>query len=255
VAKETPFEDLPEVRQALADLAERKEVVFVDGQRRAPYRWLFGPDTGREVEGEADGLTLHTKWSGPAAAEFLPSLPPGRYRVRAEVRHDDGNNFTKVALYVGGQYWESAAGRHLQCIALHYADVGPEAAEPPAPPGISTAAFGPLLTGELRAERSHWDHTEAGKRPFVAAAAAGRPPEFRTLEFEVTGAGVRGWWDQQPVRLTTREFAAEALDHNRAAYPELVPGAGNRDPIWGSVGILVFNGTVTVRRFRIDPLQ
>lgn len=251
------FVDRPDVQTAVADLTQGRQVVLVDETRQAPYRWVFGSDTGRSVEREPGLLTLHTVWSGPAAAEFVPNLPPGKYRIRAVVRHDAGNSFSRVGLFAGGRYWESAQGRHLHCVALHYGDQGPEAALPP-PAGQKTNSTAPLctlLTGEIRTRPSHWDNNQVGYVEFLAAAAKNVRSDFRTLEFLLADSGVEGWWDGKRVGVVKLDHANETLHRARIGYPEQNQGNPDPHPFWGSVGVFVFNGTMSVREFQITPVD
>ena len=257
------FADTPEVRRTIADLAQRKEVTLVDEKRRAPYRWVFGPDTGRSVDSDARWLTLHTKWSGPATAEFVPSLPPGNYRIRAIIRHDDGNSFSSVGVYIGGRYWDSAVGRHLHGVALHYSDAGPEAKVPPRPGQTtnSMAPLGTLLMGEIRTRPSHWDSTQVGYVQFLAAAAKdvpeGKHPkaDFRTIDLSVTESGVEGWWEGERAGFVKLEMAMNTLHRARIGYPDLNPDTTDPHPLWGGVGVFVVNGTISVREFTITPVD
>jgi tRNA A-37 threonylcarbamoyl transferase component Bud32 len=250
------FAKSAEVRKAIADLEQKKDVVLIDETHRAPYWWVLGKETGRGVESQPGWLTLHSKWASPAAAEFLPRLPPGKYRIRALIQHDEGNNFSKVGLYVGGYYWESAEGRHLHCIALHYQDVGHEANEPPRPgkETNSIAPFGTVLTGEIRTRSSHWDNvSQAGAVDFNSAAAANRRPAgFRVVEFEVSGSGVEGWFDGHRAGFQSLHDTNETLQRLRRGYADLNP---ENPPMWGGLGFLVFNGTLSVREFRITPIE
>jgi serine/threonine protein kinase len=257
LSADIPFAEKSEVRSAISDLEDKKEVVLVDETRRAPYRWVFGPETGREVSSDPGCLTLHTKWSGPATAEFLPNLPPGKYRIRAVIKHDLGNDSSKVALYVGGRYWESAAGRHLHCVALHFQDVGPEFASRPkvGERANTMAQFCTLLTGEISSRSSHWDNRPVGNVDFLAAAAANRRADFRTIEFQVSESGVEGWWDGQRAGFVPLAKVMESLNLSRIGYPEKTSIQSDPHPLWGSVGVFVLNGTLSVREFRITPIE
>jgi hypothetical protein len=215
---------------------------------------VFGPDTIHQVEADPGHLTLHTKWAGPATAEFLPALPPGRYRVRAELRHDRGDHLTKVGLYVAGQRWESAVGQHMHCATLYYEDAGPDLVPRAAPATNSKALFGALLTGEVRTVPSHWriQKDDGVHSVGFLSAADGRPP-FRTLELRVAGTGVEATWDHRPVGWMPQAFAATSLADARADYPPTEapnPGVG---PLGGGVGVFVYNGTLSIRDLRIVP--
>jgi hypothetical protein len=258
-SRRTAFAELPEVRKAIADLEQKKEVVLVNKTYRAPYWWVFGDETGLKVDSDDGWLTLHSKWVSPSVVEFLPRLPPGKYRIKAIIQHDDGNNFSKVALYVGGWYWESKEGRHFHCIALHYQDVGHEANDPlkPGKTTNSIAPFGTVLTGVIKPRSNHWaNEFKAGKVDFLAAGAANRVPAgFRVVEFEVTGSGVEAWLDGKRAGFQSLDPTNKTLQRYWMGYAELNHADPPADPLWGSLGLFVFNGTVHVQELRISPFE
>jgi hypothetical protein len=249
---ETRFEDLPEVVSAKEKLAKGDEVVFVDSERRAPFNPLFGKETCRVVESDPATLTLHSRWNGPGAAEFLPTLPPGRYSVRAIVRHDDSYTFSQVALYVGGRHWQSASGDHLGCIALVFNDAGPEAEVPADPHRV--VALRCLLTGQVRDRLEH-QNAEAptpGTLRYPSLPADQVRP-YRTLELIVTEAAVEAWWDGQRVGTVSLAMAVRRQAEYLAEYPELRPAESDPHPFRGGVGLIVYNGTISVTDFRVTP--
>jgi Protein kinase domain len=247
---ETRFEDRPEVVNATEQLARGEEVILVDRDRRAPFNPLFGAETCRVVESDPAMLTLHSRWNGPGTAEFLPSLPLDRYRVRAVVRHDDSYTFSKVALYVGGRHWQSARGDHLGCIALVFKDAGADAVNPP--DGKLFASLQCLLTGQVKDQREHNNMEEAAKltRPPLPAD---RERPFRTLELIVDETAVEAWWDGQRVGTVPLEMAARRQAKFLAEYPELRPAENDSHPFRGGVGLIVYNGTISVTDFRVTP--
>jgi hypothetical protein len=254
-AKETQFEDLPEVVSATERLARGEEVVFVDRDRRAPFRQVFGTNTCRIVESDLATLTLYSRWGGPGTAEFLPKLPVGRYRVRAVVRHDSGDDdSTRVALYVGGRHWQSARGEHIACIALKFFDAGPPAVgRSPVPGADHFVSLQCLLTGKRRDRPSHDMSGDGEEQLWYQPPPSDRPP--RTLELVVADEAVEGWWDGQRVGAISVQSAAPWLDRNVASFPELQPTGNDPHPFRGGVGLIVYNGTISVTEFRITPLK
>ena len=117
-----PFAHKPEVVAALKELSEGREVVLVGDGIQAPYRQLWGEATAHEVKSDPGCLALFSRWPGPSPVEFLPSLPPGRYEVVADVRHDSGGNFSRVALYAGGHDWTAESGIHMTCAWLSFSE-------------------------------------------------------------------------------------------------------------------------------------
>ncbi|MBO0697740.1 MAG: serine/threonine protein kinase [Zavarzinella sp.] len=241
------FEELPEVVGAMERLANNEEVVLVDKNRRAPFRRPFGNDTLRVLERDPAVLTLYSRWTGPGTAEFLPALPPGRFRVRAIVRHDSGEDFTKVALYVGGRHWNSARGDHLGCVALTFEDAGPMV-------GDRVASFQCLLTGQVRHRENQFNSDEAGRVSYPRPPA-GAARDFRTLELAVTEGAAEAWWDGRPMGTRSEEDAARRLATYRTDYPELQPSGKDPHPFRGGVGLIVWNGTISVSDFRVTPLR
>jgi serine/threonine-protein kinase len=246
------FSELPEVREALTRLSEGQEVILVDATHRAPHRWVFGPETGRMIEDESPYLTLLSKWTGQGAAEFLPNLPPGQYRIEAKIKHDSGGDFGRVGLYIGGRYWESGIGRHLGSVNVAFADVGPHVSTPGK---TDTVPFQFSLTGEIRTQPRHSETFGTIGFPYLPAAAASQPPEFRSLSLIVTPSEVTGSWEGNRIGRMSREFAADILSRRLQSYPEAVPSNVAVEPFWGGVGLIVYNAVAHVEYFRIKPLK
>jgi hypothetical protein len=258
---ETPqpvaFSEMLEVQEALTRLREGKEVTLVDGAHRAPHRWVFGPETGRMVDDDSPYLVLLSKWTGQGAVEFLPSLPPGKYQIDAKIRHDSGGDHGKVGLYIGGRYWESGIGRHLASINVAFADVGPHVSTPLRQPDKTngTIPFQFSLTGEIRTQRRHSEVFGEIGLPYLSAAAAGKPPEFRSLSLIVTPTEVTGSWEGNRIGSLSRGSTANELTRCLQRYPELVPSSAPVEPFWGGVGLIVYNSVASVECFRITPLK
>lgn len=251
------FEELPEVTSALARLENREEVALVENGRHGPFHRVFGPETVRVVESDSTSLVLQSQWTGPGAAEFLPRLPPGQYRVRLQIRHDLGGDHSRVGVYVGGRYWESDRGRHLGCLVLEYRDVGPQAAQQPRP-GRQTncvAELKSLLTGEVRTQPHHWEGLGNRACPYLAAVAAGDQPKPRTLEVHLSDDRISAKWDGKEVGDMPRAKATANLSTFLRGYPEKQPSGQTVDPFTGGVGLIVYNGTASVTDFRIAPLK
>jgi serine/threonine protein kinase len=250
VAHKLRFEERPEVVDAMERLANGQEVVLVDKDRRAPFDPLFGMETCRVVESDPAMLTLHSRWNGPGTAEFLPALPPGRYRVRAVVRHDSAYVHSKVGLYVGGRHWQSARGDHLGCVVLVFKDSGPDATNPP--DGDLFASLQWRLNGQVEDRPEHERMLELAKLRYAPLPADQKRP-FRTLELIVTETAVEGWWEGKRVGTVSLETAAQQQAKYLAEFPELRPAENDTHPFRGGVGLIVFNGTISVTDLRVTP--
>src|SRR5262245_17040905 len=255
VRRERPFEEQADVVARVERLSRREPVTLVDAQQRARMNWIFGKDTGHVVLEDPTLLQLHGRWIGPSTAEFLPSLPEGRYRVQAVVQHLTGFEYTKIGLYVGGRHWQSARGEHLECLAMYFADVGSEATPVDAEgrPIKTTTTMACLLTGENRGKPSHWSVHYVGHVEYVSAGAARVPPGFRTVEFLVTETAVEGWWEGRLVGKISMQSAAEKFREFREQYPPIQPMTGDLSPFRGGIGLFVYNGQMNVKEFQVIP--
>jgi hypothetical protein len=259
----TPFEDLPEVRQGLADLAQGQEVVLVEnGERRAPFRWGWDDQTGLEVTPAGGPFSIHSRWTGPTPVEFLPSLPPGRFRIRARLRHDTAGEFGRVALYAGGQEWESGQGRHLSCVWVEFADQGSLATAPP-PEGTTENSCailreiwltylprqGPLDPGEAMIEMEF-----AGQIRYASAWAQRRPSDYRTVELIVDNGAIQGQWGAEVVGAVAAAEMDQFVAKNRTRRRVEGTGKPGTRAGSGSVGLVVYNSKVSVQELRITPI-
>jgi len=253
--RERTFEEQPDVVARVEQLSRREPVTLVDAQHRARMNWIFGKDTVHVVEDDPKLLKLFGRWTGPSTAEFLPSLPAGRYRVRAVVRHDSGFEHTKIGLYVGGRHWHSDRGEHLECLAVNFADVGSDAKPVDAAgrPMQTTAMMGYLLTGQTRNTLSHRSFTYAGHVDYMSAAAAGAEPGFRTVEMVVTESAVEGWWEGRLVGTISMLSAAEKFREFREWYPPIQTMTGDLSPFRGGIGLFVYNGHMSVKELQVIP--
>jgi len=255
VSRERPFEEQADVVARVEQLSRREPVTLVDAQQRARMNWIFGKDTGHVFLEDPTLLQLHGRWIGPSTAEFLPSLPEGRYRVRAVVQHVSGFEHTKIGLYVGGRQWQSARGEHLECLTMYFADVGSEATpvDVEGRPIKTTTTMACLLTGENRAKQSHWSVNHVGDVEYVSAGAARVPPGFRTVEFLITETAVEGWWEGRLVGRISMHSAAERFREFREQYPPILPMTGDLSPFRGGIGLFVYNGQMNVKEFQVIP--
>jgi len=218
---------------------------------------VFDESTGWAEQTAGAPFFVHSRWPGPTAIEFLPSLPPGRFRIRARLRHDEGGEKSTVALYANGRSWRSAAGQHLACTWIDFADYG-TLATGPLHPGQRTNSIAyrhmVCLTGpppgEPRTESGPQPGMEdVGQAPYMSAAAGGVPALVRTVELEVGGGPSDGRWEQhryEPLPVARADqFVARCL----AQFPPIGPAPGP-----GSVGLVIYNGRVSVEELRIIPM-
>ena len=259
----TPFEELPEVQQALADLAAGKEVVLIDRQQSAPFRWVWDEPTGSVGRPPGGLFYLYSIWSGPTPIEFLPWLPPGRYRVRARMRHDSGDTMSRVALYVDGRTWRSAAGKHLACTWLEYSDYGTLATptQPEEQPEYSLALLQMVcdtyVPGRslLFREGTPWTAAEHGRALIRSAKATGQPAGIRTIELEIGNGPTVGKMETDPLGpMRAANFEAFVSDCRRRLPPTEDVGARNAGPV-GGVGLVIYNGVVSVEDLRVIPIS
>jgi hypothetical protein len=262
VVPATPFEDLPEVRQELADLTQKREVVLVEnGERRAPFRWGWDEQTGQDVTKPGGPFSIHSRWTGPTPVEFLPSLPPGKFRILARLRHDTAGDHGRVALYADGRVWRSGNGRHLSCIWLEFSDQGNLAAVAPPEGGMQDGRaklrqfwMTDLRRNETPRDEQSFNDWGAGEISFTSARAEHRPSAFRTVVLEVIDGTITGYWGTVRVGAVKPDAVNQFVAECRARYQvdrpdEPAVGGGT-----GSVGLAVYNGTVSVQELRVIPI-
>ena len=251
--EEPPFDQKPEVVGAIERLAKGEEVQFVSEAHQATYRWIFGDDKGRVVHDDPGRLVLYSQWPGVNAVEFVPSLPRGRYRVTCTLRHVSGGDFSKVGLYVGGRQWESADGKHICWLALFFSDLGPPA------PGTTTlgkARFAHVLTGDVPTQTHNWIPTgDEGRHLILTADQAGKWSVDRTLSIELDASEAKAVLGPIHFRPLDLDGAKRQESSWLRSYPELNASNKPVEPFCGSVGVIVYNGTVSIRELRIQPLK
>jgi len=251
--EEPPFEQEPEVVGAIERLANGEEVKFVNEAHQAPFRWVLGNDKGRVVYDDPGRLVLNSRWPGPSPVKFLPSLPPGRYHVSCTLRHVSGGDFSKVGLYVGGRQWESAEGQQICCLALFYSDWEPRVR---GATSIGFARFAHVLTGDIPTQRDHWIRSDAKSSPLILTADRHGPPSVdRTLTIELDTTEARAALGPEQVGRLDLIGAKRQESSWLRSYRELVAKNKPVEPFCGGVGVIVYNGTVSIRELRIQPLK
>lgn len=251
---ESGWPDLPSVHDARARLKRGEEVVLIDGGPPAAYDLTMGPGSGKLIERDDGTVGVLGRGLTACLVELLPELPPGRFRLTAEVRHEVGAG--EVGLYAAGTACRTPCGRQAFVAAINYADLGPPASPPRTPddPGRRVATPGTILVGEdpRQAGRLSRRNLTAAKRHWDVVPDAG-PPGWRRLSLDIDDGGVTVGWEGDRLGTMTQEFLTESRDAVCARLADLTAAAL---PVrtHGSIGIYVNRALAGVRRVSIRPL-
>ncbi|MDB5309560.1 MAG: hypothetical protein JWO38_3762 [Gemmataceae bacterium] len=248
--------DLPAVAEARAKLTRGERVVLVDvGKPPTAFHWPRGPESGKVLR-RGDGLfTVHSTSSEGCLVELLPDLPPGRYRIDAELHHETANGMSWVGVYGAGSHCRIPRGRQHFFVFARYADVGRFAEETPGANSVTANRRTHLTVAYLgdSDEHPHLSVVDFAPHPdgrLVQAPDRGWRPISLTIDSEMTAA-TQG--QGEPIGFLginqIEMLRAKALLH----FPDL--GAAEWPlRMHGGIGLFVLNGTLSVSRFEITPL-
>jgi tRNA A-37 threonylcarbamoyl transferase component Bud32 len=136
--------DVPAVKTALADLTDGKTIVLID-QDKPPsaYDWARGTGSGTMGMRDDGILTIKSVSPGGCLLELLPGLPPGKYRIDAELRQEVGDAMCWVGIYAAATHWQIPEGRQHFFVLARYSDFG------------LAATAGPEANAETASRRTH----------------------------------------------------------------------------------------------------
>jgi serine/threonine protein kinase len=245
----------PAVKDARAKLARGERVVLIDeGKPPETSHWASGPESGKILRSQDGLFRVSGTAPGGGLLELVPDLPPGRYQIDAELKHETANGLSWVGVYAGATHWEIPRGRQHFFVFARYADVGGFAEERA---GANTALANrrlhlqaiylgdsdrdPLASAAITAPQS-WD------RPIAAP-----PYGWRTVSLTIDLHGATAAQGQNE---KVGELGIDAIEQLRdqvaSKYTDL--GAEWTLRMHGGVGLCVHNGTASVKRFEIIPL-
>jgi serine/threonine-protein kinase len=253
-----------EVRKIEARLAEGRRVDLI-GESGPPvwHRWEQGEEAGRASAAADGSFSVHC-W-GFGLLDVVREVPCGRFRVRAEVRHEKSDRVGEVGLYVARRAYPGPTAPVHSFITLTFNDV----VVPTRPAGLpvqqAVPANNPVyLTPYLHCGRRGvpLDKRLAGDWPRLCKAAGFVGGPWRTLRADVSAKRVRAWWEDGKVvgELTAARVRRETEAAVREMR-ELLPGDLTLEGIehgfdpHGAVGLMVLKGSASFRRVVIEPLS
>jgi hypothetical protein len=225
------------------------EAVELIGPGRPPaaFDWALGAGSGKVLERGDGTFCVSSTGLGACLVDLQPALPPGRYRIDADLRHDAGDGHSAVGVYVAGGRCHVGRGRQVLFAGATFADYGPLAA----PPG--RVYFRLNYFGESRQYSYECRMRHIAERDAAPDQPPPAPGDWRRLSFDVAAAGVVAAVPAGPVGAA----AAADLDQFRSGVVErwsdlsAVPFSCRPH---GAVGVYVFSGVMSVRRVAVTPL-
>jgi serine/threonine-protein kinase len=260
--------DLP-VKEIERTLAQGQPVTLVrETGRPAWFRWCVGEER-TQVSVAGDGTFAVHSWT-LCLLELVRDPQQDRYRIRAEVRHENSDTHgPNVGIYLAHRAYPGARGDIHLLTQLGYNDVRnrlelyeqlPPNRRPKTPPrNVSLVDLFPHLHYAGKGG-TQWDDAIAGVSGarFKPAGVGGGP--WRQLEVTVTPEGLRATWDGQlvgdlPVPTIVDRLGA-ALAKRRQWSPDdpFVSQIPSDFPLRGSLGLYVYRGSARFRSVRIEPL-
>ena len=115
----------------------------------------------------------------------------------------------------------------------------------------SVESFKCLLTGQVRDQPAHWIGAEVDSVRFLAPLATGEVPKVRSVEVTVAPDGIMAEWDGGRLRLLPTERAVASLERARTRFPPQASLPLDEHALFGGVGLIVFNGSISVKDLRI----
>jgi serine/threonine-protein kinase len=253
-------------REAEARLA-RHEAVTLIGDTGAPAwsRWRTGEETS-QTSLAGDGTFTISSWNR-AMLELVRDPQVDRYQIRADVRHEKGDDFGEVGLVVGLRAYPAGDAPLYFFVRVAFNDVKDvtKAFRDP-PPGVEVPvpkANPVYLDTRLYAEgkpRPLWDTGMPGLAPELCKPAGASGGSWRRLTLDVTQDNVRGTWGEKEAigELSTALLEEKARMALATMQDLKAQGASLKgiDPQFsprGALGIYVYKGSASFRRVVIEP--
>jgi eukaryotic-like serine/threonine-protein kinase len=235
------------------------------------YRWSTGREMTQTSLASDGAFSLHS-WT-LALVELVRDPQRDSYRIRAEVRHEEGKEPGQVGLYFAHRCFQAGPDLVHYFGYLAFDDINdvrdlyvraysalPDIPKPPPPKGNPVFLM-PYLYAAGEQNRD-WEHGIFTPRPevfFFPAGGGGGP--WHSLVVEVRPDGVNGFWDDKAVgRLTATEWVGKTNDRlaNLCKDDPKDPRPQAVKPEWmtrGGAGLFLFRGSASFRNLVIEPLR
>jgi serine/threonine protein kinase len=248
-----------------SDLVAGVPVTVVPDKGQPSYFHMrAGAETSQVSLGRDRTFAVHS-W-GLCLLELVRNPQRTSYRIRAEVRHDNGRLPGEVGVFFGLQEVATARGNFLSYAHLAFNDIDSEverwrripvaeALRGPKPKG-NMVHFRPLIFG-TRLDGRERNQGLNGSPPicfFQPGGLHADPKKWRQIVVEVTPQTLRGFWDGVPAGATPSASwdsqVKDALADDFRGSGEQPRGFAQR----GSIGLYVFKCTACFRRVTVEPL-
>jgi serine/threonine-protein kinase len=256
------------IQQIEARAARGEAVTLIDETGRPAWsRWRTGEDSSQTSLAGDGAFAVHS-W-GLALLELVRDPQVERYRIRAEVRHQNCDDLGAVGLFFGLRDYPIGGDVLYFFVRVAFDDVKdmtkkallerPPGLQLPPPPKGNPVHLGPRLYAEGK-PRPLWDEGigDLAPRLFDPAGANGGP--WRPLVLDVTPEGVRGTWgDKASIgALSAKGIEKDirfALASMRTRKPQgaLLAGINPKFSPRGGLGLYVYKGVASFRRVVIEP--
>ena len=249
--------DLPAVKTALAELRDGKTIVLVD-QDKPPsaYDWARGAGSGKMEMRDNGILTIKSVSRGGCLLELLPSLPPSRYRIDAELRQEVGDALSWVGIYAAATHWQVPEGRQHFFVMARYADFGS---------GTKAGLVANTETASRRAHLAIQYMRESNLHPYegqteTVAFPTGKiiqPPAvgWRRISLTIGSGTVKA--AQGNDEAIFGEIDVAGIQARQAKMMRLLPNWGNMTSplrMEGGIGLYACNATLSVRRLTVTAI-
>jgi len=229
------------------------------------FRMPAGAEVSQMSLAEDGAFSIHS-WE-LCLLELVRDPQLARYRIRAEVRHQDSKAPGEVGLFFGLEEIATSKGNVWSFGQLVFNDIDSEEAlwerlpmdkalRPPRPKGnrvfLRPFLYGRRADDTIREQRLSESATTCVFQPTRMHGAG----TWRSIAVEVTPEKIRAYWEAGAVagEITNAEWARQL---KRALAPDSVPpgtepaGIAHR----GAAGLYVLRSTASFRRVVIEPLD
>ncbi len=247
--------DVPSVRDSLDKLVRGEAVELIAPDRPpAAFDWASGPGSGRVISAPDESFRVVSQSPAGCLVEFLPALPPGRYRIDADLLHETGNGMSWVGVYAAASHCQIARGRQHFVLLARYSDRGDTVAVGPGNDVSSNRRthLQAQYLGDTDRDPVAWYASDSAPHP-NGRLVPPPPVGWRQVSLTLDPTAVAAAQAAAPVGGMTFEQAMQTFADARKAFPDL-PAAGWGVSPFGGVGVYVTSGSVVVRSFRVTPL-
>ena len=233
------------------DLIEGQTVTLV-GEAGLPRIYQPRTNAAELKMGVAEDGVFSVETFSLGLVELLPNLPVARYRFRAQMRQDDWGGAgvaSKVGVYFAYRCEESDSGKGIHCYcSLEFKDLK-DMKKIDRASAVTGKPVELTLQRYAESKEGPWLRTIRLYKPFPF-----HPHAWRTVAVEVTGGGVRAFWEGEPIGELTFTEIRKSTEMQLRMNSLTSPPASPEFRVRGGLGLYVFKGKASFRSVEIDPL-